>query len=90
MIVRFAEIHHLAVNVLWQETKIASFVPEDPSTSVCLWIRRDHAFFVNDPQTKGVIARMQATRPKMRPSVVQKVASKLVFRRRRAQGHQLQ
>ncbi len=76
VIMRFAEIHHMAERMLWGDMKIASFAPADAATSVRLSVRGDHAFFVSGPQTKGVIAKMKTTKPRLRPSVVLRVLMK--------------
>ena len=77
MILKFAESHRLSVHVLWGETtKITSYTLADASTSVCLYVWGDHAFFVSDPHTKAEIARVKAVRPQLRPSVVSKVIVK--------------
>jgi hypothetical protein len=73
MVLRVAELYCLSVHVLWENTKIACFTPAEASASVCFWIKGGHAFFVDDPQTKSVIAKMSTIRPRMRQSVVLKV-----------------
>ena len=76
MVLRFAELYCLSVHMLWEGSKIACFTPAEASMSVCFWIKGDHAFFVDDPQTKSVIAKMSTIRPRMRKSVVLKVLTK--------------
>ena len=76
MIQKFAEVHTMSVHVLFGSMKVLSFTPENAVTSVCMHVHGDHAFFVNDPHTKGVIAKMKLTKPEFRPDVVLKVPPK--------------
>ena len=77
MVVRFAQTHSLAAHVMWGDAlKVASYTPADAKSSLCLYVWGDHTFFVDDKQTKGVIARAKTSKPKMRPAVVLKVMAR--------------
>ena len=66
----------IAVHVVWQRAKVSSFVPETAKSSLALYVHGCHAFFVGDPKTKEVIAKMKTTRPHVRPDVVTRVVPK--------------
>ena len=70
MIQRFAEEHRLSVHSLFGKSKVLSFTPEDAVGSLCLHVYGDHAFFVDDPQTKSTIAKLKVTKPQLRPDTV--------------------
>ena len=76
MIQKFAEVHTMSVHVLFGSMKVLSFTPENAVTGVCMHVHGDHAFFVNDPHTKSVIAKIKLTKPEFRPDVVLKVLPK--------------
>ena len=76
MIQKFAESHRLSVHVMWGATKITSYTPADASTSICLYVWGDHAFMVDDPNTKPMIAQSKSVKPQPRPSVVSRVIVK--------------
>ena len=67
MIHKFAQVHRLSVHVLFGNSKVLSFTPEDVVTSICLQVHGDHAFFISDPHTKSVIAKMRVTEPRCAP-----------------------
>ena len=49
---------------------MASLEPERCASKLCLYVWGYHAFFVDDPATKRLIAKMETTKQKLRPEVV--------------------
>ena len=76
MIQKFAEVHTISMHALFGSMRVFGFTPENAVTSVCMHVHGDHAFFVNDPHTKSVIAKMKLAKPEFRPDVVLKVPPK--------------
>ena len=78
MVIELAKIIDRPVHVLWgRHTKVLSYTPEKArGKSLCLVVWGTHGFFVNDPQTKSVVTRMEKKTPKCRSEVVLKVILK--------------
>ena len=76
MVQAFCNVHKVSVHVLWGELKVSSFTPSDSVSSLCLYVWGDHAFFVDDRNTKAAIAQMKTSKPSLRPEVVLKTISK--------------
>ncbi len=59
MVHAFAVRRSLPVHVLWNKNKILSYRPEaEAGSSLCLYVFGEHAFFVSDPHTKSMLAKM--------------------------------
>jgi hypothetical protein len=77
MVHSFAVRRGLPVHVLWNRNKILSYRPETAcGSSLCLYVFGEHAFFVSDPHTKSVLAKMKTSRPEPRPESVLAVLHK--------------
>jgi hypothetical protein len=77
MVHAFAVRRGLPVHVLWNKNKILSYRPETASgSSLCLYVFGEHAFFVSDPHTKSVLAKMKTSRPEPKPDTVLAVLHK--------------
>ena len=76
MVQAFCNVHKVSVHVLWGELKVSSFTPSEAVSSLCLYVWGDHAFFVDDRNTKAAIAQMKTSKPVLRPEVVLKTIGK--------------
>lgn len=71
MVHAFAVRHSLPVHILWNKNKILSYRPQTADgSSLCLYVFGDHAFFISDPHTKSVLARMKTSKPEPSPEAV--------------------
>ena len=48
---------------------MTSYTPVDARSSLCLYVHGDHAYFVDDPHTNSVSAKMESAKPRMHPEV---------------------
>lgn len=77
MIQSFAARRSLPVHILWDKTKILSYRPDNASGGgLCLYVFGDHAFFVDDPHTKSVLAKMKSRKREPAPEAVLAVLCK--------------
>ena len=79
MVHAYAVRRGLPVHILWEQTKILSYRPESASGSnLCLHVFGDHAFFVSDPHTKSVLAKMKTRKREPAPEAVLSVLHRSV------------
>ena len=72
MVHAFAVCRNVPVHIVHgEQTKILSYNPETASgSSLCLHVFGDHAFFVSDPHTKSVLAKLKTRKREPAPDAV--------------------
>jgi 5-methylcytosine-specific restriction endonuclease McrA len=74
---QFAMLSNLSLHVLWGSRKILAYSPVEAEACLAMHIHGDHAFFVEDSQTRASIAAMDESCPAVPPDVVLTVVGKL-------------